>query len=96
MNSAITLCASGEDYLEAVLLIQKQNSVVRSTAFAVHKERTSHISGCAMIRNTVSNCFAGSVGCNYRAAPGKTKTGKGDYDTPVQPQTSQWGQLGWV
>jgi len=28
-----------------------------------------------------------------RVAPGTAMTGNGDNDTPVQPQTSQWGRL---
>jgi uncharacterized protein YqgC (DUF456 family) len=40
--------------------LKTEYAFIKHVAFAVREERTSYISGCAMIRKTVSICFAGS------------------------------------
>ena len=37
-----------------------------------------------------------TAACKNRAAPGAAMTGKGYNGTPVQPQITQWGQLGEI
>ena len=37
-----------------------------------------------------------TAACKNRAAPGVAMTGKGYNGTPVQPQITQWGQLGEI
>jgi hypothetical protein len=40
--------------------LKTEYAFIKHVVFAVREERTSHISGCAMIHKTVSICFAGS------------------------------------